>query len=150
MRFVFFILILFTLTSCNGYKPLLKGQDINFTIENIKIISDDDISKRIVKRLESYNSKNNQKKLTLEIKTSKKDEIISKDNKGDPLIFKLTVNVEVKVDSSNNQKKLIYGGNSNYNNQSNKFELNQYKRNLQENLVNKIIEKLILDLVNYE
>ena len=46
----------------------------------------------------------------------------------------------------NGTNKLNFKENFTFNNQSNKLELNQYKKNMETNLINKIFENLILEL----
>ena len=48
--------------------------------------------------------------------------------------------------SNGNTKKIQIVEKFTFNNQSNKFELNQYKKSIQSTLVDKIYEKLILEL----
>ena len=54
--------------------------------------------------------------------------------------------VNIIIYQANKQKKLSYTESFSYGNQSNKFELNQYKKDVVTNLTNNIFEKLILDL----
>lgn len=66
--------------------------------------------------------------------------------KGDPILYeiKLLVNVEYIKNAKSKTKK--YSEVFTYQNQSNKFELNQYKTNILNNLIERIFGQIILDL----
>ena len=69
-----------------------------------------------------------------------------KDAKGDPASFEVKINLTVNVKSKNYNKKLDFEEKFNFNNKSNKFELNQYKKSMETNILNKIFESLIFEL----
>lgn len=144
------ILVLF-LTNCSGYKPVFSTKDINFFIDKITITDNDKISYKIKKKLKPYSSENiNKIKINLNINSSKEIKTISKDNKGDALMFNLIVNSSVEVLSNEViEKKYKFNEKFTFKNQTNKFELEQYKRSLEDELIDKIFEKLILNLRTY-
>ena len=80
---------------------------------------------------------------------SKKITISSKNTKGDPLVYKMTIISEIKIYSND---KLIKEKNISkkfsYNNISNKFDLKQYEKIIEQNLVEKIKEDIVLILYN--
>ena len=88
----------------------------------------------------------NKTEIKLEIDSSSNERIVSKNAKGDPVTFELIITVKIKIIISEEQKNLNYVENFSFNNQPNKFELNQYKKNIEKNLMDKIFEKLILNL----
>lgn len=144
------ILVLF-LTGCSGYKPVFSTKDVNFFIDQIIITDNDKISYKIKKRLKPYSSENiNKIKINLNINSSKEVKIISKDNKGDALMFNLIISSSIEILSNNIvEKKYKFNEKFTFKNQPNKFELDQYKRSLEDELINKIFEKLILNLRTY-
>ena len=149
-KFCLLILVLF-LTNCSGYKPVFSTKDINFFISQIIITDNDKISYKIKKKLKPYSSENiNKIKISLNINSSKKVKIISKDNKGDALMFNLVINSNVDILSNDIvEKKYKFTEKFTFKNQANKFELDQYKRSLEDELIDKIFEKLILNLRTY-
>ena len=149
-KFCLLILVLF-LTNCSGYKPVFSTKDINFFISQIIITDNDKISYKIKKKLKHYSSENiNKIKISLNINSSKKVKIISKDNKGDALMFNLVINSNVDILSNDIvEKKYKFTEKFTFKNQANKFELEQYKRSLEDELIDKIFEKLILNLRTY-
>ena len=73
---------------------------------------------------------------------------MSKDSRGDPLNHKMEIQVEIKYfmnDDLINERK--YVENFQYPNMDNKFDLNNYERTIEKNLVNKIIRSIILNLI---
>ena len=144
------ILVLF-LTGCSGYKPVFSTKDVNFFIDQIIITDNDKISYKIKKRLKPYSSENiNKIKINLNINSSKEVKIISKDNKGDALMFNLIISSSIEISSNNIvEKKYKFNKKFTFKNQANKFELDQYKRSLEDELIDKIFEKLILNLRTY-
>ena len=144
------VLVLF-LTNCSGYKPIFSTKDVNFFIDQIIITDNDKISYKIKKKLKPYSSENTNKiKINLNINSSKEVKIIAKDNKGDALMFNLVINSSIEILSNDIvEKKYKFTEKFTFKNQANKFELEQYKRSLEEELIDKIFEKLILNLRTY-
>ena len=85
--------------------------------------------------------------MNMSINSLLEEKIISKDSKGNPLVYetKITMNIKL-IENENDKQNFEYIETFTYNNQSNKFELNQYKKNIENNLIDKIFEKLILQL----
>ena len=144
------VLVLF-LTNCSGYKPIFSTKDVNFFIDKIIITDNDKISYKIKNRLKPYSSENTNKiKINLNINSSKEVKIIAKDNKGDALMFNLIINSSIEILSNDIiENKYKFVEKFTFKNQANKFELEQYKRSLEEELIDKIFEKLILNLRTY-
>ena len=61
------------------------------------------------------------------------------------MIFNL--NIEAIIDFKTNKDfQVIINESFSFNNQSNKFELNQYKKNIKKNIASKIADRIILEL----
>ena len=148
MKKNFFILIFFFVTQCVGYEPIYSSKEQNFYIDTIKIEIDDEISKNIEKKLRPYTKKNEKEKITLKINSTKKEKILSKDNKGDPVILEIEISTNVDISYNNMVKTIKFEEKFSYTNQSNKFEFEQYKKNIEKNLIDKIFDKLIFKLRN--
>ena len=148
MKKNFLILIFFFITQCVGYEPIYSSKEQNFYIDTIKIEIDDEISKNIEKKLRPYTKKNEKEKITLKINSTKKEKILSKDNKGDPVILEIEISTNVDISYNNMVKTIKFEEKFSYTNQSNKFEFEQYKKNIEKNLIDKIFDKLIFKLRN--
>ena len=148
MKKNFLILVFFFLTQCVGYEPIYSSTEQNFYIDTISTEINDKISRNIEKKLKPYTIKNEKRKITLKLNSNKEEKILSKDNKGDPVIFETEVSTNVDISYNNISKTLKIVEKFSYNNQSNKFEFEQYKKNIEKNLTDKIFDKLIFKLRN--
>ena len=74
------------------------------------------------------------------------ENVVTRDSKGDPLVYELNILVELKITNQEKQKITNFKESFSFNNQSNKFELSQYKENLKKNLTDRIFQKIILNL----
>ena len=148
MKNIILLIILISLSSCSGYKPILTSKDINFNILDIKVNENDRISNNIKKKLKIYSDQEQKENIiSLEINSVKQVYAIAKDSKGDDSVYEMRIitNIEIiNLDTDNNKVK--FEEKFSFNNQSNKFELEQYKKDIQNDLIDKIVEKLILNL----
>ena len=136
-----FILLLFFLCSC-GYKAVLNNQNYQFSINVDKINGDQKINSIIIKNFN--NLKEKEKIYDLTISSTKEKNIISKDSKGDPSIFELIINVNYRVEKDG--KTLIVNKinrKTTYNNITDKFELENYEKNIINHLSSIISDKII-------
>ena len=148
MKKNFLLLIFFFAAQCVGYEPIYSSKEQNFYIDTISTEINDKISRNIEKKLKPYTRKNGKEKITLKINSNKEEKILSKDNKGDPVILEIEISTNVAVSYNNIAKTLKFVERFSYTNQSNKFEFEQYKKNIEKNLIDKIFDKLIFKLRN--
>ena len=148
MKKNFLILVFFFISQCVGYEPIYSSKEQNFYIDNISTEINDKISRNIEKKLKPYTKKNEKEKITLKINSTKNEKILSKDNKGDPVILEIEISSNVVISYNNIVKTIKFEEKFSYTNQSNKFEFEQYKKNIEKNLIDKIFDKLIFKLRN--
>ena len=148
MKKNFLILVFFFMSQCVGYEPIYSSKEQNFYIDTISTEIGDKISRNIEKKLKPYTKKNEKEKIKLKIKSNKEEKILSKDNKGDPVILEIEISTNVVISNNNITKTLKFVERFSYTNQSNKFEFEQYKKNIEKNLIDKIFDKLIFKLRN--
>ena len=147
MRKLLTLLLIVLLSNCSGYTPIFSSKDTNFYIAEIVISNDNKLTRNLIKKLKPYTIKNDQKKIILELDMKVKEAVTLKDEKGNIASEEMEVILEVKSILENAaDKKFLFTEKFTFNNQSNKFELNQYKKNIQNNLVDKIYQDLILIL----
>ena len=146
MKKIIFISLIIFLSNCAGYKPIFTSDQTNFYIEKIEISDDSKHVRKLIKSLKPYSVDNGKQSITLKLDLDKQENIIMKDAKGDPASYEIKIELKVDVITMNGTNKLNFKENFTFNNQSNKFELNQYKKNMETNLINKIFENLILEL----
>ena len=146
MKKFLIISLVFILSNCGGYEPMFSGKEINFYIEEIENVNNDKVSNQIIRRLKPYTIQSDKTSIKLKIESIVEERIVSKDAKGNPVVFELIIKVKTKIYNNIKQKNLDYVESFIFNNQSNKFELSQYKKSIEKNLINTIFEKLILNL----
>tara|TARA_A100001011_G_scaffold139393_1_gene147291 strand:- start:634 stop:1110 length:477 start_codon:yes stop_codon:yes gene_type:complete len=146
---VFFILIL----SACSYKPIFSEKNYNFEIDEV-IYSGEKYVNRIIKNkldLIKKNKDQDKKKYNLLIQTDREKLIVSKDSKGDPLKFDLIIRTYYEI---NYDKKLLFKKeiikNNVYNNDVDKFKLEQNEKIILENLSEKISENIISSIINLD
>ena len=148
-----FLLILFLFLSSCGYEAVhSKKNSINydFFIEELTFVGDRNINLKIKEKINNYTLNEKDKKFTLIINSSQKKVILGKNISGNPTSFKSTIIINVKVLMKNNFKNnLQIIENFNYNN-SNKFELKRYEREIRNNLSETATDKLIFKLSNIQ
>ena len=146
MKKIILISLIIFLSNCAGYKPIFTSDQTNFYIEKIEISDDNKLVRKLIKSLKPYSVDNGKQSITLKLDLNKQENVIMKDAKGDPASYEIKIELNVDVITMNGTNKLNFKENFTFNNQSNKFELNQYKKNMETNLINKIFENLILEL----
>ena len=146
MKKIIFISLIIFLSNCAGYKPIFTSDQTNFYIEKIEISDDSIHVRKLIKSLKPYSVDNGKQSIALKLDLDKQENVIMKDAKGDPASYEIKIELNVDVITMNGTNKLNFKENFTFNNQSNKFELNQYKKNMETNLMNKIFENLILEL----
>ena len=141
----FFILI--SLCSCSGYSPIFSSKQTNFYIDKIILTEDNKLIRKIVKNLKPYTINNGKRKIELELNLKLNETVILRDEKGDVASQEIKITLDVKsILQEKKVERFKFVEKFTFNNQSNKFELNQYKKNIQSNLIDKIYEDLILKL----
>ena len=145
---IIILLIFFFINSC-GYKPLNSSKNLDISISKIDSSGDKKINKIIENNLKGYlNLKEKSKNINLNIFSKKRKITTSKNTKGDPLKLKMEIQVDIEYfinDDLINKRKYIES--FQYSNTNNKFDLNNYERTIEKNLVNKIIQNIILNLI---
>ena len=146
---VFFITVL----SACSYKPIFSENNYNFEINEIIFSGERYINRIIKNKLGLIKKENDQdkKKYNLLINTNKKKLIVSKDSKGDPLKFDLIITTYYEI---NYEEKLLFKKevikNKVYNNDIDKFKLEQNEKIILENLSEKISEIIISSIINLD
>ena len=139
---ILFFLVL--LSNC-AYEPLLNNKNYDFSIIVEKVDGDEKINSIIINNFN--NLKGKEKKYNLNLSSTKIKNVISKDSKGDPAIFELIINVNYSV-KKNEETLLVNEINLKdmYNNVSDKFELENYEKNIINNLSQNISDKIIISI----
>ena len=146
-KFFKHIFIFFFIVNC-GYQPIFSGKKVNFGIENLTYNKNNEIDSAINNNLKNYKSLENKDKiLDLEISSKINKVTTSLDDRGDPKSFRLELEIKTIFKKDNkllNQKSFFKS--HDYNNSTNKFDLKKYEKNIENNLVTKILDKLVIFL----
>ena len=135
------ILIITLLYSC-GYKPVHSSKDLLFKIDKITH-ANSKIDKQIMRSLKSISNDEATNTLNLELSSKREKIIVSKDKNGYPEIFELKLLINIKI----KDKQKTFLGKQVYNNIGNKFELNEYEIQIEKQIIYKMIDEIILFLM---
>ena len=139
---ILLILLFFILANC-GFEPIYSSKKSNFNIGEIKITNKNKFNSIIKNNLKNISNNESQNKFDLIINSEKKRIVSSKDAKGNPQLLTMIISFEVQItkDSVIKNKK-NFSQSFSYSNNSNKFSLAQYEKDIEKNLINKIIENI--------
>ena len=147
-----FTLILFLFLSSCGYEAIHSKKNIknyNFSIDKISFIGQREINLKIKEKLNNYTLTKNNKKFILNISSTSEKIILAKDTSSDATSFqnKITLEVEsIMNDKFKNNFTIIEY--FNYDNNSNKFELKKYEKEIKNTLAEIASDKLVFKLSN--
>ena len=143
----YFLPFLLLINSC-GYQPIYTNKNIHFSIKEINSINNNRLIILLKNNLNMYSdTKNKDKNYLLNVEAERKIITTSKDTAGNPKTY--LMEIIVKTEIQENYDKIIkknFIEKFNYNTQENKFNQQQYEENIEENLISKISENIILYL----
>ena len=139
LLFTFLISVILFLNNC-GYKSVYSSKNFSLSINKLDYQNNKLNNKfaRIIRSISNEDSKNG---INLTFEANQNIKVLSKDKTGEPSIFEMKIEIQITID--NKVKNLI--GRETFNNDGNKFKLNQYQRQLE----SQIIERLTLEIMEY-
>jgi outer membrane lipopolysaccharide assembly protein LptE/RlpB len=150
---IFTILLLLFLSSC-GYEAIYSkknSKNYKFFISELNFIGDRDINLRMKEKLNNYTLNEKNKNFALKISNSSMKEIAAKNTLGDAVTFKNTIATNIEVSMNGEPKNsFVIIESFIYNNNSNRFILKRYEKEIKNNLAETIADKLILKLSNIQ
>ena len=152
MKNLKYIFIFMFVLSC-GYAPIYQSdQRLNIKLDTINSSGNKDISREIAKNLEKHKDNETNNVFNLFINSNKKEDIVTKDKKGNATSYKLTLEVDINLSNISNDKNFTkkFSKNMSFNSKSNKFELDQYRLNLEKNMISQILQDMNFYLRNLE
>ena len=145
-----FILLIF-LSSC-GYEAIYSVKNIknyDFSISKLSFIGDREINLKIKQKLNNYTQEIKDINFILKVTITSEKIILIKNDAGDSTNFKIKIIVNIDVFNKEKLKSnFIIIESFNYDNNSNKFELKNYEKEIKRNLADIVAEKLIFKLAN--
>ena len=150
---IFLLLFFLFLTSC-GYDAIYSKKnsiDYNFSISKLDFIGDRDINLKMKERLNSYTLNKKKRDFKIKISSTSIKTVAAKDTAGDATRFRNTITINVEISTNDKLKNSFAMFESfNYDNNSDKFNLKRYEREIKNNLAETISEKLIFKLSNIQ
>ena len=148
---IFSFLFLFLLSSC-GYEATYSKKNLlnyDFSISEINFTGDREVNIKMKERLNNYTVNKKNKNFKVDILSIATKAVSAKNISGDATNFKRTISIKVDLVMNNKLKNnFIISESFNYNDNSNKFNLKTYEKNIKNNLTETITEKLIFRLSN--
>ena len=143
----YLIIFIFLLYSC-GYQPLYSNKNSNkFTFKEIEFLGDKGINQNLISSTFLKQDKQNFIYDKLVLKNNKEIIETSKNSKGQPESYRMIIDLEVTlINEGKTIKKKIFSEEFSYKNSDNKFDLYEYEISVQNSLINKITEELIIYL----
>ena len=139
------ILILFLLLSACGYQPLYNSSDINVKFSKINLIGDKKINRKIVSSLGFVETESDNINNEISIVSSKTIIETSKDDKGQPATYRTNVIVNVTIKGQDKViKSRSFNESFSYKNIENKYDLSVYQKDIENNLIRKITDDIIV------
>ena len=149
-----FLLLFFLLLSSCGYEAIYSKKNsinYNFSISKLNLVGDRDVNLKMKQRLNSYTLNKKNKNFKINIFSTSTKTVAAKNTAGDATSFKSTVAIKVEILTNEKLKNsFTMSENFNYNNNSDKFSLKRYEREIKNNLAETISEKLIFKLSNIQ
>lgn len=139
LLFTILISTILFLNNC-GYKSIYSSKKFSLSINKLDYQNNKLNNKfaRIIRSISNEDSKNG---INLTFEANQNIKILSKDKTGEPSIFEMKIEIQIITD--NRVENLI--GRETFNNDEDKFKLNQYQRQLE----TQIMERLTLQIMEY-
>lgn len=141
------LVILIFLTSC-GYQPLYSNKKFaDFTFKDIELIGDIKINRQIVTTLNIEKNSENFQFNKIVLKNNKQIIETSKNSKGQADSYKMILSVNLIIENKENiLNEKFFNETFAYKKLDNKFDLSQYEKEVEKNLITKITEQMIVHL----
>ena len=144
MRSLKYLIIFIFFVSC-GYTPIYQTDEISkFKLGIINYSGDKKIGRDLLNNLQRYKDKKSNNIFDIYLTTIKRENIVSKDKKGDPSSYKIELEINLDLIGKNNDKKFSkkFIKETTYNSIDDNFKLNRYKKKLEKNLTSQILQEI--------
>ena len=140
----FIILIIFLFLNGCGFTPIFDPENINININKIDF-NNNKINRNFAKRISTFSNQTSNNLYDLYINSYSTKDVVSKDSKGNPSIYRLQLKVDITLINNNNKKELkkSFFENINLNNNDDKFKLKIIENNLIEQMSQKILQDIL-------
>ena len=151
MKKITLILIVIIMCSSCGYNAMYSNKNFNFHITKIEKFKEDKLNLVFERMINNFSNDKAINQISLETNAEKQITVVSKDGQGDPSRYKMIVKLELVIidDQKNKRIKKNIVQQFSYNNNSNRSKLNQYEKEIEKILINKIIDETIKHLSQF-
>ena len=137
-------LILFIFISACGYQTIYNANAIKIEFNKINLTGDTKINRKLISLL-GIKEVNNEIGKQISIYSSGLIEETSKDAKGQPATYRTNITITVEIKEQNKLiKSKSFNEDFSYNNIENKFDLSVYQKDVEDNLIKKITDDIII------
>ena len=130
--------------SC-GYTPVYQtDQNSKIRLDIINYSGDKKLGRSISKGIDRLKNNKSDNIYDLNFISSKKESVASKDKKGNISTYKILIEVDFNLKNKENNKIFSkkFKNERTYNSMNNKFELSQYRLNLEKNMISQILQDI--------
>tara|TARA_B110000285_G_C14759357_1_gene438866 strand:+ start:34 stop:489 length:456 start_codon:yes stop_codon:yes gene_type:complete len=145
MKKITLILIVFIMCTSCGYNPMYSNKNFNFNITKIEKFKEDRLNLVFERIINNFSNDQAINQISLETNAEKQIIVVSKNAQGDPSRYQMIIKLELVIidDKKNKKIKKNIVQKFSYNTNSNRFKLNQYEKEIEEILINKIVDETI-------
>ena len=153
--FLISIILLFSINSCSGYKPIFGLKNLQFKISNYEIKGDKKLGNQIYSSLYNFSKSiadsTEVKNIDIIINVLKNKSATSKDSTGKVLEYKINLSAQIIVKDFNTDDEIL---NEIFNSSSSYKVQDQYSENIKlenkslENLINETYRNLLIKLAD--
>ena len=145
-KIITFLITFLFLTNC-GYTPIYSSKNFDFRLEKITSLKSDRLNSKIQNKLQGFSNQESKRIISLEIDAQKKINTLAKNSKGDASRYEMIIKIKLKTIYDQNQKmSQSFQEKFNYNTNPNKFDLNRYEKEIENLLIDKNIDRIIVYL----
>ena len=146
MKIVKYLFIFLFLFGC-GYSPIYQTDDEkNIQLDVINVKGDKKISQMIVRDISRFKKNDSTNIFDANLDIYKSEIVSTKDKRGNASSYKLLIEIDLVLNKKDDNKSFSkkFSKITKYNSMDNKFELNEYKNNLEKIMISQILQDINL------
>tara|TARA_B100000674_G_scaffold224404_1_gene184241 strand:- start:4 stop:456 length:453 start_codon:yes stop_codon:yes gene_type:complete len=141
--------ILFLIVASCGFTPIYNtSEKVDYNINLIDEVGDRVINDKIISEISRLTNKNSKKIFNIKLNTNYSKLIISKDAKGSPTNFEISVDSNFNIEYENNERDINIKEKQNIKKIADIFEQRNYEDTLKNNFAISIVNKLNIELLS--
>jgi len=130
---------------------MYSNKNFNFNITKIEKSKEDKLNLVFEKMIKNFSNDQALNQISLKTNAEKQIVVVSKDARGDPSRYQMILKLELVIidDQKNTEINKNIVQQFSYNTNSNRSKLNQYEKEIEEILINKIIDETIKNISQF-